>query len=161
MQEEQTLLPASGVRSRIKHSMRSKSYTSDQVMAMAYFDQAKETKLVTDLLLMVCLPFCPNREKKTDKLLPMSADRYQALAIVWVIECLHLCLCGGHFMLHTDCNPVELIFSNTSLKQPERIECWNLHLQGHDFSITNSGVGEGGRGGGGGAPPPLLDMIAP
>ena len=124
--------------------------TSDQVVA--YFDQAKETELVTDAspygLSAILSQKSPGQEDRrvvayvsrslSDVERRYSQTEKEALAIVWAIERLHLYLCGAHFTLHTDCKPVELIFGNASSKPPARIERWNLRLQGYDFSIAHT-----------------------
>ena len=67
-----------------------------------------------------------------------SQTEKEALAIVWVVERLHLHLCGGHFTLVTDCKPVELILKKPLCKPPARIERWNLRLQEYDFTIIHT-----------------------
>ena len=67
-----------------------------------------------------------------------SQTEKEALAIVWAIERLHLYLYGGHFTLHTDCKPVQLIYGNPKSKPPARIERWNLRLQCYDFSVVHT-----------------------
>ena len=67
-----------------------------------------------------------------------SQTEREALAIVWAVERLHVYLYGGPFTLYTDCRPVQLIFENAKSKPPARIERWNLHLQGYDFSVVHT-----------------------
>ena len=65
-----------------------------------------------------------------------SQTEREALAIVWVVERLHVDLYGGHFTLITDCKPVELILNNPQSRPPARIERWNLRLQDYDFDVS-------------------------
>ena len=95
---------------------------------MAYFDQQKETELITDAspvslsaILFQKTPGLNNRKvvAYASRSLSDVESRYsqtekEALAIVWAIQRLHLNLYGGHFTLHTDCKPVQLIFGNRS-----------------------------------------------
>ena len=62
----------------------------------------------------------------------------EALAIVWAIERLHTYLFGGHFVLHTDCKPMELILNNKKSRPPARIERWNLRLQEYNFTTMHT-----------------------
>ena len=121
--------------------------TSETVMA--YFDENKETELVTDAspfglsaILSQKTPGTENRKivAYTSRSLSDVERRYsqterEALAIVWAIERLHIYLYGAHFTLITDCKPVELILNNPQSKPPARIERWNLRLQDYDFEI--------------------------
>ena len=68
----------------------------------------------------------------------MGYPETPSLAIAWAIERLHIYLYGGHFTLHTDCKPVQLIFGKPKSKPPARIERWNLQLQGYDFSVVHT-----------------------
>ena len=116
---------------------------------MAYFDENKETELVTDAspfglsaILSQKTPGTENRKivAYTSRSLSDVERRYsqterEALAIVWAIERLHIYLYGAHFTLITDCKPVELILNNPQSKPPARIERWNLRLQDYDFEI--------------------------
>jgi len=124
--------------------------TSETVMA--YFDQTKETELVTDAspwgLSAILLQKSSSEDKKkvvayVSRSLSDVEKRYsqtekEALAIVWAIERLHLYLYGAHFTLCTDCKPVQLIFNNAKSKPPARIERWNLRLQGYDFTVVHT-----------------------
>ena len=119
---------------------------------MAYLDQQKETELITDAspvglsaILFQKTPGLNNRKvvAYASRSLSDVESRYsqkekEALAIVWAIERLHLYLNGGHFILYTDCKPVQLIFGNPKSKPPARIERWNLRLQGYDFSVVHT-----------------------
>ena len=118
---------------------------------MAYFDQQKETELITDAspvgLSAILFQKTPGQNKRkvvayASRYLFDVESRYcqtekEALAIVWAIQRLHLYLYGGHFTLHTDCKPIQLIFGNPKSKPPARIERWNLRLQGYDLSGTH------------------------
>ncbi len=95
---------------------------------MAYFDQQKETELITDAspvaLSAILFQKTPRQNNRkvvayTSRSLSDVESRYsqtekEALAIVWAIERLHLYLYGGHFTLYTDCKPVQLIFGTLS-----------------------------------------------
>ena len=119
---------------------------------MAYFDPNKETELLTDAspsgLSAILMQHTPGRNNRrvvayASRALTAVERRYsqtgrEALAIVWVIERLHLYLFGSHFKLLTDCKPVELIFSNPKSKPPARIERWNLRLQAYDFEVIHT-----------------------
>ncbi len=119
---------------------------------MAYFDQQKETELITDAspfaLSAILFQKTPGQNNRkvvayASRSLSDVESRYsqmekEALAIVWVIERLHLYLYGGHFTVYTDCKPVQLIFGNLKSKPPARIERWNLRLQGYDFSVVQT-----------------------
>ena len=116
---------------------------------MAYFDETKETELVTDAsptglsaILSQKTPGTGERKivayvsrSLSDVERRYSQTEREALAIVWAIERLHLYLYGGHFTLITDCKPVELILNNPQSKPPARIERWNLRLQDYDFAV--------------------------
>ena len=122
--------------------------TGDKVMA--YFDQSKETELITDAspfgLSAILIQKTPGREDRkvvayaslslSDVESRYSQTEKEALAIVWAIERLHLYLFGNHFTLYTDCKPVQLIFYNP--KSPARIERWNLRLQGYNFTVVHT-----------------------
>ena len=119
---------------------------------MAYFDPNKETELVTDAspsgLSAILMQNTPGEEDRqvvayssralTDVERRYSQTEREALAIVWVVERLHLYLYGSHFKLITDCKPVQLIFSNPKSKPPPCIERWNLRLQGYDFEVVHT-----------------------
>ena len=80
---------------------------------MAYFDQLKETELITDAspVGLSAILFQKNPGQNNRKVVAYASrslsdveSRYsqtekEALAIVWVIERLHLYLYGGHFIL--------------------------------------------------------------
>ena len=124
--------------------------TGDKVMA--YFDQSKETEVITDAspfgLSAILIQKTPGREDRkvvayASRSLSDVESRYsqtekEALAIVWAIERLHLYLFGNHFTLYTDCKPVQLIFDNPKSKPPARIERWNLRLQGYNFTVVHT-----------------------
>ena len=124
--------------------------TSDAVMA--YFDQTKETELITDAspygLSAILSQKTPGQEDRkivayASRSLSDVEKRYsqtekEALAIVWAIERLHLYLYGDHFTLYTDCKPVQLIFDNAKSKPPARIERWKLRLQGYNFTAVHT-----------------------
>ena len=124
--------------------------TGDKVMA--YFDQSKETELITDAspfgLSAILIQKTPGREDRkvvayASRSLSDVESRYSqtekdALAIVWAIERLHLYLFGNHFTLYTDGKPVQLIVDNPKSKPPARIEQWNLHLQGYNFTVVHT-----------------------
>ena len=124
--------------------------TGDRVMA--YFDQNKETELITDAspfgLSAILLQKTPGREDRkvvvyASRSLSDVESRYsqtekEALAIVWAIEKLHVYLYGSHFTMHTDCKPVQMIFNNPKSKPPARIERWNLCLQGYNFTVIHT-----------------------
>ena len=92
--------------------------TSDATMA--YFDQKKETELVTDAsplgLSAILFQKSPGTSDRkvvayASRALSDVETRYsqtekEALAIVWAVE---RYLYGGHFTLYTDCKPVQLI----------------------------------------------------
>ncbi|CAB4020398.1 Transposon Tf2-9 poly [Paramuricea clavata] len=116
---------------------------------MAYFDQTKETELITDAspfgLSAILTQKVPGSDQQNvvaciSRSLSDVERRYcqterEALAIVWAIERLHIYLYGGHFTLITDCKPVELILNNPQSRPPARIERWNLRLQDYDFNV--------------------------
>lgn len=118
---------------------------------MAYFDQSKETELITDAsplglsaILFQKTPGTSDRKvvayasrSLSDVETRYSQTEKEALAIVWAVKRLHLYLYSGHFTLYTDCKPVQLIYGNAKSKPPARIERWNLRLQGYDFSIVH------------------------
>ena len=122
--------------------------TSDRVMA--YFDQTKQTELLTDAspkgLSAILSQITPGQEDRkvvayvsrslSDVERRYSQTEKEALAIVWAIERLHIYLYGAKFKLFTDCKPVELILSNPKSRPPARIECWNLRIQDYDFEIV-------------------------
>ena len=124
--------------------------TSDTVMA--YFDSNKETELTTDAspsrLSAILTQKSPGQDDRiivayASRALSDVEQRYsqterEALAIVWAIEKLHLYLYGGHFTLFTDCKPLQMIFDNPKSQPPARIECWNLRLQGYDFTAVHT-----------------------
>ena len=80
---------------------------------MAYFDPHKETELLTDAsptgLSAILMQHIPGKDDKpvivyASRALTEEEQRYsqterEALAIVWVIERLHLHLFGSHFKL--------------------------------------------------------------
>ena len=117
---------------------------------MAYFDQTKETELITDAspfgLSAILTQKVQGSEQRNvvayiSRSLSDVERRYcqterEALAIVWAIERLHIYLYGGNFTLITDCKPVELILSNPQSRPPARIERWNLRLQDYDFNVS-------------------------
>ena len=119
---------------------------------MAYFDPAKETKLVTDAspsgLSAILMQKTPGEEDRrvvayASRALTEVKRRYsqterEALAIVWAVERLHLYLFGSGFKLFTDCKPVQLIFNNPKSKPPPRIERWILRLQGYEFDVIHT-----------------------
>ena len=116
---------------------------------MAYFDQNKETELVTDasptgLSAILSQKSADQDDRKivsyisrslTDVEKKYSQTEREALAIVWAIERLNLYLYGARFTLMTDCKPVEMILNNPMSRPPARIERWNLRLQDYDFDI--------------------------
>ncbi|CAB4001197.1 PREDICTED: uncharacterized protein K02A2.6-like, partial [Paramuricea clavata] len=116
---------------------------------MAYFDQTKETELITDASLFglsaILTQKVPGSDQRNvvayiSRSLSDVERRYcqterEALAIVWAIKRLHIYLYGGHFTLITDCKPVELILNNPQSRPPARIERWNLRLQDYDFNV--------------------------
>ena len=122
--------------------------TSDTVVC--YFDQSKDTELVTDAspyglsaILSQKIPGTDDRKviSYISHSLSVVERRYsqtdrEALAIVWAIERLNTYLYGGHFTLYTDCKPAELILNNPKSKPPARIERWNLRLQDYDFIVV-------------------------
>ena len=124
--------------------------TSDTVMA--YFDKEKHTELTTDAspwgLSAILSQRTPGQEDRrivayVSRSLTPVEQRYsqterEALAIVWAVERLHMYLYGGHFTLHTDCKPVELILNNAKSRPPARIERWNLRLQEYHFSNVHT-----------------------
>ena len=119
---------------------------------MAYFDQAKETELITDAspweLSAILSQKTPSQEDRkivvyvsrslTDTEKQYSQTEKEALAIVWAIERLHLYLYGAHFTLYTYCKPIQLISHNAKSKPPAHIERWNLRLQGYDFTMEHT-----------------------
>lgn len=124
--------------------------TSETVMA--YFDQAKETHLTTDAspwgLSAILSQKAPGQQEcrivaYVSRSLTSVEQRYsqtekEALAIIWATERLHTYLCGGHFVLHTDCKPVEMILNNKKSRPPARIERWNLRLQEYSFTTVHT-----------------------
>ena len=116
---------------------------------MAYFDQNKETELVTDasptgLSAILSQKSADQDDRRivsyisrslTDVEKKYSQTEREALAIVWAIERLNLYLYGARFTLMTDCKPVEMILNNPMSRPPARIERWNLRLQDYDFDI--------------------------
>ena len=116
---------------------------------MAYFDQNKETELVTDasptgLSAILSQKSADQDDRKifayisrslSDVEKKYSQTEREVLAIVWAIERLNLYLYGAHFTLITDCKPVEMILNNPMSRPPARIERWNLRLQDYDFDI--------------------------
>ena len=124
--------------------------TGDTVMA--YFDKEKHTELTTDAspwgLSAILSQRTPGQEDRrivayVSRSLTPVEQRYsqterEALAIVWAVERLHMYLYGGHFTLHTDCKPVELILNNAKSRPPARIERWNLRLQEYHFSTVHT-----------------------
>ena len=124
--------------------------TGDTVMA--YFDPDKNTEVTTDAspwgLSAILSQKTPGQDDRkvvayVSRALSDVEKRYsqterEALAIVWAIERLHLYLYGGHFMLFTDCKPIQLILDNPKSKPPARIERWNLRLQGYDFDVMHT-----------------------
>ena len=124
--------------------------TSDTVMA--YFDKDKQTELTTDVspwgLSAILSQHTPRRNDRrivayvSRSLTPVeqwySQTEREALAIVWAVERLHTYLYGGHFKLHTDCKPVELILNNAKSRPPARIERWNLRLQEYHFTTVHT-----------------------
>ena len=127
-----------------------KALTSHSVMS--YFDQTKETEVITDAspygLSGILTQTDPNtRERKVvayvSRTLTPVERRYsqterEALGIVWAIERLHLYLYGGEFTLYTDCKPIEMILNNPKSKPPARIERWNLRLQKYNFKVVHT-----------------------
>jgi hypothetical protein len=119
---------------------------------MAYFDQAKETHLTTDAspwgLSAILSQKAPGQQEcrivaYVSRSLTSVEQRYsqtekEALAIIWATERLHTYLCGGHFVLHTDCKPVEMILNNKKSRPPARIERWNLRLQEYSFTTVHT-----------------------
>ncbi len=117
---------------------------------MAYFDKNKETELVTDasplgLSAILTQKVPGSAERKVVAYIRRSLSdverRYsqterEALAIVWAVERLHVYLYGGHFILKTDCKPVQLILNNPKYRPPARIERWNLCLRDYDFDVS-------------------------
>ena len=127
-----------------------RTLTSDTVMA--YFDKEKHTELTTDAspwgLSAILAQHTPGQDDRrivayVSRSLTPVEQRYsqterEALAIVWAVERLHTYLYGGHFTLHTDCKPVELILNNAKSRPPARIERWNLRLQEYHFSTVHT-----------------------
>ena len=99
---------------------------------MAYFDQNKETELVTDasptgLSAILSQKSAGQDDRKivayisrslTDVEKKYSQTEREALAAVWAIERLNLYLYGAHFTLITDCKPVEMILNNPMSRPP-------------------------------------------
>ena len=124
--------------------------TSETVMA--YFDKQKETHLTTDAspwgLSAILSQKTPGQQEcrivaYVSRSLTSVEQRYsqtekEALAIVGAIERLHTYLFGGHFVLHTDCKPMELILNNKKSRPPARIERWNLRLQEYNFTTMHT-----------------------
>ena len=122
--------------------------TSDTVMA--YFDNQKQTELVTDAspwgLSAILSQKTPGKDDRrivdyVSRSLSDVEKRYsqterEALAIVWALECLHTYLYGANFTLYTDCKPIELILGNRKSKPSARIERWNLHIQDYTFDVV-------------------------
>ena len=122
--------------------------TSDTVVC--YFDQSKDTELVTDAspyglsaILSQKIPGTDDRKvisyishSLSDVERRYSHTDREVLASVWAIERLNTYLYGGHFTLYTDCKPAELILNNPKSKPPARIERWNLRLQDYDFIVV-------------------------
>ena len=116
---------------------------------MAYFDQYKETELVTDaspneLSAILSQKSAGQTDRKifayiscslTNVEKKYSQTEREALANVWAIERLKLYIYSGHFTLITDSKPVEMILNNPMSKPPARIERWNLRLLDYDFDI--------------------------
>ena len=121
-----------------KHAKFFNAVTSALTSAtvMAYFDQNKETELITDAspfdVSAILTQKVPGSEQRNvvayiSRSLSDVERRYcqterEALAIVWAIERLHIYLYGGHFTLTTDCKPIELILNNPQSRPPARIE---------------------------------------
>ena len=124
--------------------------TSDTVMT--YFDKKKQTELVTDAspwgLSAILSQHTPGKDDRrivayVSRSLSSAEQWYsqtkrEALAIVWAVERLHIYLYGDHFILHTDCKPIELILNNEKSKTPAHIERWNLRLQDYNFSALHT-----------------------
>ena len=116
---------------------------------MAYFDQTKQTELVTDASPWGLSAILARKSSKygdrrivayVSRSLSEVERKYsqterEALAIVWAMERLQIYLRGGKFALYTDCKPIELILGNPKSKPPARIERWNLRIQDFDFDI--------------------------
>ena len=108
--------------------------TSNTVMA--YFDQTKQTELITDASLWgLSAILAQKTTTHDDRRIVAYASRSlseierkysqterEALAIVWAMERLKIYLRGGKFALYTDCKPIELILRNPKSKPPARIE---------------------------------------
>ena len=126
----------------IKNALTSKT-------VMAYFDQTKQTELVTDASPWGLSAILAQKSSKygdrrivayVSRSLSEVERKYsqterEALAIVWAMERLQIYLRGGKFTLYTDCKPIELILGNPKSKPPARIERWNLRIQDFDFDI--------------------------
>ena len=122
--------------------------TSDTVMA--YFDNKKQTELVTDAspwgLSAILSQKTPGKDDRrivayVSRSLSDVEKRYsqterEALAIVWAIERLHIYLYGANFTLYTDCKPIELILGNRKSKPSARSERWNLRIQDYTFDVV-------------------------
>ncbi len=126
----------------IKNALTSKT-------VMAYFDQTKQTELVTDASPWGLSAILAQKSSKySDRRIVAYVSRSlseverkysqterEALAIVWAMERLQIYLRGGKFTLYTDCKPIELILGNPKSKPPARIERWNLRIQDFDLDI--------------------------
>ena len=122
--------------------------TSNTVMA--YFDQTKQTDLITDaspwgLSAILAQKTTTHDDRRivsyASRSLSEIETKYsqterEALAIVWAMERLQIYLRGGKFTLYTDCKPIKLILRNPKSKPPARIERWNLRIQDFDFDVV-------------------------
>jgi len=122
---------------------------------MAYFYPSKKTELITDTsppgLSAILVQSTSKQDCRivayTSRSLSAVERQYsqteqEALAIVWVIEKLHIYLYGNRFTLLADCKPIKLIFSNPKSTPPARIKHWNLRLQGYDFEVIHTSGSE-------------------
>ena len=95
----------------------------------AYFDQTKQTELITDaspwgLLAILAQKTTTHNDRRIVAYASRSSleigrkysqTEREALAIVWAMERLQIYLRGRKFTLYTDCKPIELILRNPQI----------------------------------------------
>ena len=69
-----------------------------------------------------------------DREIRYSVTEKEALALVWVVEKLHIYLCGKNFHAFVDHQPLKHIFKPRS-KLNSKLFRWQLHLQNYNFTV--------------------------
>ena len=115
----------------------------------AYFDPEKETEISVDAspvgLAAILSQVDPQTEERhvitySSRSLTATEQRdsqteWEALAVVWACEHLHLYVYGKPITVYTDQKPLVTIYGNPSSKPPARIERWALRLQPYQITI--------------------------